>query len=617
MKINMLYKRLSLIVVVCSNFLFGINAQKDTVKIQLKWFHQFQFAGYYAAINQGYYNEQGLYVELLEGFQGVDISNEVLTGNADIGVHSSSIILEKSKGNPVVVLSAIFQHSPIVLISKGEELYASPQGLSNKRIMWRERTDAEIPAMLINESVHNYTYVNHSWDLEVFTNDKVDAFTAYITDQPYQLIQQGFSFNLIRPVNYGVDFYGDIIFTSKKYLKKNEKVIQRFLEATHKGWEFAMQNPDYMIKYIIETYPNSIDSDALRYEYEAMKDLILPEFIPIGFMNPGRWKHIYNVYEKQGLISGEVDFDDFIYNPELQKKNRQKAILYIALVSLLSLFIISVILLFIKRRLELLVNLKTREISVSKKVLEIKLAEIEQLNVKLENALQKAKESEQFKLAFMQNISHEIRTPLNAIIGFSNIIVDSNEDEQDKEKIIEIIETNGEILTNAIDNLLQVSDIQSTSKQLSVDNIILTELCQELITYRRKKSKNSTIKFLFDDSSLPEIVYTNKLTLIQIINNLMSNAYKYTKHGYITLGYKPYTENKILFSVSDTGIGIDEKDYKVIFERFTKLNDYNLGTGLGLFICKSLVEKLGGEIWVESEKNKGSVFYFTFDQFLN
>lgn len=617
MKVNNLYKRLLLIVFICSYFLLDIKAQKDTVKIQFKWYHQFQFAGYYAAKNQGYYEEQGLYVDLLEGFPGVDISNEVITGKADLGIQSSIIILERSKGNPVVVLGAIFQHSPLVLIAKGEDLYASPQGLSKKRIMWRERSDAEIPAMLINESVYDYTHVDHSWELEVFINDEVDAFTAYITDQPYQLIQQGVSFNLIRPINYGVDFYGDIIFTSEKYLKKNEKVIQRFLEATYRGWEFAMQNPDYMINYIIETYPNTLNSDALRYEYEAMKDLILPEFIPIGFMNSGRWKHIYDVYEKQGLTSGQVDFDDFIYNPELQKKKRQKTFLYVALSSILSLLIISIILFLVKQRLESLVNLKTQELSISNDELEIKLKEIEQLNVKLENALQKAQESEQFKMAFIQNISHEIRTPLNAIIGFSNILGESKKDELDKEKIAEIIETNGEILTSAIDNLLQVSDLQSTTKDLSVDKILLSELCQELIEYRYKQTKNSTLELLFDDSSRPKIIYSNKLTLIQIINNLMSNAFKHTKQGNIKLGYKPFVENKILFYVSDTGIGIEEKDYKVIFERFTKLNKFNLGTGLGLYICKSLVEKLGGEIWVESEKNKGSVFYFTFKQIKN
>lgn len=583
---------------------------KDTVTLQLKWFNQYQFAGYYAAIQQGFYSTEGIFVKLIDGYSGIDITEVVLSGNADIGIQTSKIIVDRAAGYPVVVIAAIFQHSPLVLITKDTNLFESPQGLVNKKIMWREKTDSEIPAMLINESVQNYIHIEHTFSMDEFIRGEVDATSAYITDQPFDLLQKGIDFNLIKPINYGIDFYGDCLFTSEKYLKNNKKLVERFLNATYKGWNFAMHNPDEIIEYIIDKYPEAPDSNALKYEFDAMQNLILTDFIPIGYMNPGRWKHIQNVYSQLGIINEPVNLNKFIYSPQEQSRRRLRIIIYITLITGAFLLLLSIFLFYLRSKLNSLIAIKTKELNKSNLELEDKFKEIELLNIKLEDALQRAKESDQLKMAFIQNISHEIRTPLNAIIGFSNII-SGEKHLKDKERIAGIIETNGEVLISAIENLVQVSNLEVTDNVFQAEKINLRSLCEDIVGY--SKGKNKSVEVIFDEDSIPEEVYTDKLILVQVINNLLSNAFKNTKEGFVKFGYKPYKDNKILFYVSDTGIGIREKDYKVIFNRFTKLDAFKLGTGLGLYICKSLVKKLGGEIWLESELNHGSTFYFTFE----
>lgn len=226
----------------------------------------------------------------------------------------------------------------------------------------------------------------------------------------------------------------------------------------------------------------------------------------------------------------------------------------------------------------------------------------------LEAARIKAEESDRLKSAFLANMSHEIRTPLNAIVGFSKLVIDA-ECTNEKEQYAEIIERNSEILLNLFNDILDLSSLEADSLSFNILPIKLIDICLQLEQQFCYKVKNGT-KLILDDVDTELYVSGDWNRIIQIISNLLSNAAKFTPKGEIHFGYRE-KEDFVEFYVKDSGIGIPAERVATIFQRFGKINDFVQGTGLGLTLCRMLVEKMGGRIWLRSQEGKGSRFYFT------
>ena len=226
----------------------------------------------------------------------------------------------------------------------------------------------------------------------------------------------------------------------------------------------------------------------------------------------------------------------------------------------------------------------------------------------LEAARIKAEESDRPKSAFLANMSHEIRTPLNAIVGFSKLVIDA-ECTNEKEQYAEIIERNSEILLNLFNDILDLSSLEADSLSFNIRPIKLIDICLQLEQQFCYKVKNGT-KLILDDVDTELYVSGDWNRIIQIISNLLSNAAKFTPKGEIHFGYRE-KEDFVEFYVKDSGIGIPAERVATIFQRFGKINDFVQGTGLGLTLCRMLVEKMGGRIWLRSQEGKGSRFYFT------
>ena len=218
----------------------------------------------------------------------------------------------------------------------------------------------------------------------------------------------------------------------------------------------------------------------------------------------------------------------------------------------------------------------------------------------LEAARIKAEESDRLKSAFLANMSHEIRTPLNAIDA---------ECTNEKEQYAEIIERNSEILLNLFNDILDLSSLEADSLSFNIRPIKLIDICLQLEQQFCYKVKNGT-KLILDDVDTELYVSGDWNRIIQIISNLLSNAAKFTPKGEIHFGYRE-KEDFVEFYVKDSGIGIPAERVATIFQRFGKINDFVQGTGLGLTLCRMLVEKMGGRIWLRSQEGKGSRFYFT------
>lgn len=220
----------------------------------------------------------------------------------------------------------------------------------------------------------------------------------------------------------------------------------------------------------------------------------------------------------------------------------------------------------------------------------------------------RAEQADKLKTAFLANMSHEIRTPLNAIVGFSNLMT-LGTSEEEHHLYADIINRNTNILLQLINDILDLAKIEAGTLEFVEEEIDIYEICHNI--YEMQKDKvHDGVSLYFDNIKEELHVKRDPNRLYQVINNLISNAIKFTETGEIRFGYVREKEH-LLFYVKDTGRGIAKEHIQSVFERFVKLNSFIQGTGLGLPICKMIVEKMGGVIYVESEEGKGTTFYFT------
>lgn len=221
----------------------------------------------------------------------------------------------------------------------------------------------------------------------------------------------------------------------------------------------------------------------------------------------------------------------------------------------------------------------------------------------------KAREADKMKNAFIANMSHEIRTPLNAIVGFSRLITETDNDSEQQEYLT-IIDNNSSLLLQLINDILDFAKIESGTLNYNISYVDLKDICHEVYVSQSLKM-TSDVALLYNGDMLPSVrLQTDAQRVEQVLLNLLSNAIKCTNQGFISLSYK-LEDGFVRVSVTDTGIGIAREKQNAIFDRFVKLDEFRQGTGLGLSICKMIIEKLGGEIGVESEQGKGSCFWFT------
>ena len=286
------------------------------VTLQLKWTHAFQFAGYYAALEQGYYRDAGLDVTLQPAAPGTDVVARVVAGQADFGVGSSGLLLERKAGQPVVALAVIFQHSPLVLLARLDNPDASIHDLVGGRLMLEPHAE-ELLAYLKREGIarKDFTQVDHGFDPQALIQGRVDAISAYSTNETYWLDQARIPYQLLTPRSAGIDFYGDNLFTSETMLARHPEQVAAFREASLRGWRYALDHPEELVGLIHQRYAPELPVEFLRYEARQMRGLIRPELVDIGYMNPGRWRHMADTYAELGMLPADFPLTGFLWEP--------------------------------------------------------------------------------------------------------------------------------------------------------------------------------------------------------------------------------------------------------------------------------------------------------------
>ncbi len=292
-------------------------ASLQPVKLQLIWQHQFEFAGFYAAKAQGYYAEAGLDVEILPFIPGEPSPVEKITrGDVDFAVGDASVIVDRARGKPIKLLANIFQHNPYVLISLTESGITSPAQMVGKKIMLasHEAMTPAIHAMLAAESVslEQMQVIEHSFTLDPLLNGEVDVMSAFVSNEPAVLKQMGINFNIISPINYGIDFYGNNIFTHEKNLLKNPERVDAFVKASLKGWSYALNHPEEIIDLILQQYSQAKSREVLQFEARAIHKLILPEHVTLGDISIPRLQQIAKTFIQKNIISADFDIDSLL-----------------------------------------------------------------------------------------------------------------------------------------------------------------------------------------------------------------------------------------------------------------------------------------------------------------
>ena len=315
----------------------------DAVSLQLRWMHQFQFAGYYAALQQGYYAQAGLQVTLKEGGPQADPVADVLAGRSDFGVGVSSLVIDYLKGKPVLMLGPVLQHSPNILLVHGHDQRLVDLALKDTRkiALLGGEQDVELKAMFLNEGIplDRLNTVPNQRHLADFLDRRVDALNAYFSNEPFLLDALGVPYTVLRPQTYGMDFYGDVLFTRKELETSRPALVAAFRAATMRGWQYALEHQSEIIDLIMARYNTQNKTrDHLAFEARALHTLVNPDVIEVGHNNPGRWQHIANTYQRFGLVEVRQPLDDFFYQPnrEVDLSRFYWALLVIACVMLLA-----------------------------------------------------------------------------------------------------------------------------------------------------------------------------------------------------------------------------------------------------------------------------------------
>jgi len=282
-------------------------AALDQVSLQLKWKHQFQFAGYYQALEQGFYRDAGLDVTIREGGPDIDVSEAVAGGRADFGVCGVSVLREWTMGRRLVVLAAIFQRSPAVILVARRADISSVSDLRGRTLMDTPGSD-EIAAMLKREGVdyQSMLRVPHEGNPRDLLAGRADAMVAYSTSEPFVLEQLGAAYRTFAPAASGIDSYGDNLCTSEAEVKAQPDRVAAFTAASLKGWAYALANKEATVDLIIRSYSNKKSRDALLFEAEQTDALVGRDPARIGEQDPARWRSIAATYRQLGLLADDM-----------------------------------------------------------------------------------------------------------------------------------------------------------------------------------------------------------------------------------------------------------------------------------------------------------------------
>jgi signal transduction histidine kinase len=598
-------------IAVLSSICLTVSAQEQAtspelqpVTLQLKWTHAFQFAGYYMALHNGYYREAGLDVEIRPGGPNVDVIGQVLSGEADFGVATSDLLLDYAAGKSIKVLGVIYQHSPVILIMKGDKPSGTMQDLVGKTIMI-ETHAADLFAMFkrVGVPLDQLNCMDHTGFIDDLLTSEAQAIFAYMGNEPYLLDQMGVPYFILSPRTYGIDFYGDNFFTTQSMLEDDEEVVNGFREATIRGWRDAIENPEAAVDLILEHYPTPMSRDHLLYEARITQDL-MTQLVTPGYMLTGRWEHIANTYIEIGMLDEMPDLDGFIYQTE------PTALPQWAWEAALGGGAILLLLVFLSIYFRTL-NFKLRKEVERRRKMEERILTV---NRDLQNAKLTAEEASRKKTWFIANVSHDLRAPISSIIGLANIFrhhANRLDLPEEFHQFLEQLDSSGEFLMLMLNNVLDLSSFEMNAAMVRLEQLPLSEWCDSISNLVQPLASEHGVQVQFKRTLSRDVIEADRTRLSQILLNLIHNAIKFSPENGIVFVEVALQSDTLLMTVRDQGPGIPKEERAKIFHIFeqgTEGPSHKSGTGLGLSIVQRNTKLLHGNIRIEGAQPVGAQF---------
>jgi diguanylate cyclase (GGDEF)-like protein/PAS domain S-box-containing protein len=317
------------------------------------------------ALEKGFYREAGLDVTILERNPNKNNIEQVVKGEAEYGVADSALLLYRAEGKPVQIMASIFQHSPLVFIAHKDSGIVSPFEMKGKKVSYQKGIDdAPLLAMLEDSNIapSDYTYAPLDFTNGAFIRHEVDVMSAYSSDQPFLMKEKNIPITIINPLNYGIDFYGDNLFSTEKELSEHSERAKLFLEASIRGWRYALANRDETIAVLRQKYNAKSSVDHLKYEAQISENMMMPSMVDIGYTNPQRFYRIAEIYRAMNKAN-KADIDralsGLIWNP-YEKHQIDVRYFYMAVALLASIVVVTIALIIISRKLKRMVIKRTR-----------------------------------------------------------------------------------------------------------------------------------------------------------------------------------------------------------------------------------------------------------------
>ena len=595
---------------------------KDLTKvtIQLSWFDQFQFAGYYMAKEQGFYKDAGLDVEIIPFSFGLNIPKMVNDGDVDFAIGRENLILEKAKYPKIIALAAIFQATPLVLLTTKDSEIDTFKKFENKKLMRTKDDGSEVSlkAMLSASKIDlkSITQVEHSHNIYDLIEKRVDIISAYTSKAPYILQKEQIKYNIFYPKDYGFDMYSDFLITNIDKYNNDYNVVEKFKKASLKGWEYAYSNIEQSVDIIFEKYnTQNLSKDELIFEANELKKLSYLNNNKLGDIKQEKVQRIYDLYNVMGYINSEFKIDNFI---GYDKKSRLEKWLYSKFEEhfnlaflwklILIIFIITAIFVYrqyfiikLNKRLKNLVNIKTNRLKIMNKKLASRIKK--ELDKHQEKDRILAQQQKMVAMGQMiENIAHQWRQPLSVISTSASGLklkkqLNILEDEELIKSIEQIVDT-AKYLSDTIDDFRYFFKPQKDKTKFS-----LVKNIEKSLSFLETVLKENSIKVEFEYEDIDITAYETEL--MQVFINIISNSKdafieKKIKDRVIFISIKNFP-NRILIEIKDNAGGVEDDILDKVFEPyFTTKHQYS-GTGIGLYMSNQIIKThLNGDIFMKN-----------------
>ena len=315
--------RIFLLSLVLLTYSFSSSKDFEKISLQLNWKYQFEFAGFIAAKEKGYYKDVGLDVDINEFTLGLNVLDEIKSNNATFGLYDLSLLHLKDENKPVKLIANYFKRSALIFIAKQDIL--TPDDLKNKIIMAdKEQIKSSTLSTLLkkfNIKNNDFTFKQHTFNAADFISGKVDVISAYVSNELYHVRKSNKPYTIIDPLSYGIHGSGLNVFTTKEYTIKNPIKVKNFIEASNKGWLYALENKEEIVDLIYKKYSKEKTKEALLFEANQTEKLIMPNIYKIGEINKDLLQKNVNDFVKDGILSKTFNMDDLIFEYKDYKLN--------------------------------------------------------------------------------------------------------------------------------------------------------------------------------------------------------------------------------------------------------------------------------------------------------